>query len=225
MKPLAPAVVAEFIGTFALCFFGIGATVATGGNLIAVALAHGLALAVFISPSMYISGGVFNPAVSIGLILAGKLAPSRAAIYIATQIAGAIAGAYMVKVLLGDSAVAAVKLGATSGTLTELGYFWKVLGFEAICSFALMFVVMGAAVDERAHKLGGFSIGLTVTMCILAAGPYTGASMNPARTLGPAVAGGYWTMWYVYMIGPVLGASLAALVYRLFWVDRWSKPT
>src|SRR6185369_8238575 len=132
MKPLAPAIVAEFIGTFALCFFGIGTIVGTGGNnLIAIAIAHGLALAVFISPSMYISGGVFNPAVSIGLVVAGKLPPLRAAAYTLTQVLGAVAGAWMVKVLLAGNAVALTKLGATSGMLTDLDFTWRVVGIEA----------------------------------------------------------------------------------------------
>ncbi|MGH7131876.1 MAG: aquaporin [Phycisphaerales bacterium] len=228
MKPLAPAIVAEFIGTFALCFFGIGAIANVQMvGLIGIALSHGLALSVFICACMYISGAQFNPAVSIGLIVAGKQTPARAGVFIVAQVIGAVCGTWAIAMLAatttGIGAIA--KAGATSGLLTDMGFVGRVMGFEALCTFALMVSVLGATVDDRAHRLGGFVIGLTVTMCILVAGPYTGASMNPARTLGPAIVGGKWTMWYAYMIGPIVGASVAAVVYRLFWVDRWSKPT
>ena len=87
-----------------------------------------------------------------------------------------------------------------------------------------MFVILASVVDDRAHRLAGFPIGLTVTVCILAAGRFTGASMNPAaRTLGPAIVGNQWAM-IAYMIGPIVGECVAAIVYRVFWVDRWSKP-
>ena len=228
MKPLAPAVVAEFIGTFALCFFGIGAIAnAQQVGLIGIALSHGLALSVFICACMYISGAQFNPAVSIALIVAGKQSPARAGVFMVAQVVGAVAGTWAIASLVSNSngVKALASAGATSGLYTDMGLVGRVLGLEALCAFALMTSVLGATVDDRAHRLGGFVIGLTVTMCILVAGPYTGASMNAARTLGPAIIGGKWAMWYAYMIGPIVGTCVAALVYRLFWVDRWSKPT
>ncbi len=232
MTPLAKGCVAEFIGTFALVFFGAGSILmtadATGGagSLVTVALAHGIALAVFITGAMYISGGQFNPAVSIGLLAAGKQSPGQTGAFILTQLAaGACAAGMLVFTLTpevtnnwDDVAKTGTNVGATMGSLTHEGKVLSVLVLEALQTFALVFVVLTTAVDARAHKLGGICIGLTVAMCILAFGPMTGSSMNPARTFGPALYG-HWDMHWVYWIGPILGASLAALVYRFVWME------
>jgi aquaporin TIP len=226
MKGLIPGCVAEFLGTFALVFFGAGSIIVThsnpssGAGLITVALAHGLILSIAVTATMYVSGGQLNPAVSLGLIVAGKQTPAKAVVFIAAQLLAAACAAGMLQVLL-TPAVAnhdVPKLGATIGDLTLAGNVKGVFGFEFILTFFLMFAVLMGTVDERAHKLGGFVIGLTVTACILAAGPLTGASMNPARTFGPAICGDRWTsMWWVYWLAPVAGASAAAVVYRAFW--------
>ncbi|MGQ0628778.1 MAG: aquaporin [Phycisphaerales bacterium] len=227
MSKLLPACVAEFIGTFILCFFGIASIVLTAksgltggeGSLVTVALAHGIALAVCVSGCMYISGGQFNPAVSLGLVIAGKQSIGKALLFSTVQLIAAACGAGMVQLLLTPTIANAsgVDLGATIGSLTRNGMDGPVIGVEGVLTFLLMFVILTTTVDDRGHKLGGFPIGLTVAACILAAGPLTGASMNPARSFGPAICGNHWGMFYAYVVGPVLGAALAALVYRLFW--------
>lgn len=239
MNKLTAGCIAEFIGTFALVFFGAGAIIMAGGHLgaqrieptaglVTVALAHGIALFVFISGAMYISGGQFNPAVSFGLVVAGKQSPAQAGAFVVSQLLGAAAAAALLLLVVGKDATGAwiandagVKLGATIGKLTDLGDVRAVIIIEAVATFALTFAVLAATVDERAHKLGGLVIGLTVTMCILAIGPLTGGSMNPARTFGPALVGGHWTpMWWAYWVGPLAGAGLCGVVYREVWVGR-----
>jgi aquaporin Z len=228
MSGLAPACVSEFLGTAALVFFGCLSIVIghpdLGGpgssSLVSVALAHGLALAIFITAGGYISGGQFNPAVSIGLVVAGKQPPIRAAFFIFTQLLAGACAAGLIQAVLGPS-VANSKdagyLGATIGVLTRGENVPAVFLIEGIMSFALMFAVIAGTVDERANRLGGFVIGLTVTMCILAGGPLTGASMNPARTFGPAICGNHWDMHWVYWAAPITGASVAAVIWRVFW--------
>lgn len=232
MNKSLPSCVCEFLGTFALVFFGcasiivaagkIGNTaIAPGAGLISVAMAHGLVLSIAICAGMYISGGQFNPAVSLGLVVAGKQRLSRAIMFIVVQLLAAACAAGLLQVLMppdvanGDGP----RLGATIGKLTDLNMYWSVTAIEAIATFALMTAVLAATVDDRAHKLGGFVIGLTVAACILAFGPLTGASMNPARTFGPAICGNHWDIWWAYWVGPIAGASLAAVVYRRFWRD------
>ncbi len=226
MKNLISACVAEFLGTFALVFFGAGSIIlthyspASGAGLVTVALAHGLILGVCVTSAMYISGGQFNPAVSLGLVVAGKQPIAKAGVFIVVQLFAAACGAGMLQFLL-TPAVAnheVPKLGATIGSLTLAGNVRGVFGFEFILTFFLMISVLAGTVDQRAHKLGGIVIGLTVAACILAAGPLTGASMNPARTFGPAICGNHWTgLWWVYWLAPVAGACSAAAVYKAFW--------
>ncbi len=230
-KPGA-AVVAEFLGTFALTFFGAGAIIMTSpealmglnikaapGSLVTVALAHGLILTAFIAACGYISGAQFNPAVSLGLVVAGKQKVSTAAIYIVSQLLGAACAAGMLQLFLTSHVADAdsVQIGATIGQLTRDNNFTAVVGIETILTATLVFVVLGSAVDKRANGFGAIAIGMTVAACILAAGPLTGASMNPARSFGPAVCGNNWHMFHAYIIGPCLGAIVAGLIYRVFW--------
>lgn len=219
------ACVAEFIGTFALVFFGACSIVLTHdalgghGGLLSIALAHGLVLSVMISACAALSGAQFNPAVSIALLLIGKQGPARTGAFVLTQlIAAAAAAALLQWVLTPEIANApSVRLGATIGALTDQGRSQAVLVLEILASFALMTSILMGTIDPRAPKLGGFTIGLTVAAMILAIGPLTGASMNPARTFGPALIGGHWDMAWIYWAGPVLGAAAAAVVYKLFW--------
>ena len=222
MKPLARGMVAEFIGTFALVFFGAGSIVVAGpmidlGSLITVATAHALALAVFVTAAMYISGGQLNPAVSIGLAVIGKQKPIRTIAFIVAQCAAAIAAAGLILIFFGSELAQAegVRLGATLGRFSsgEHENIVGLMGLEIVASFALMFTVLATLVDARAPKLGGICVGLTVGMCIVAIGPVTGASMNPARSLGPAVFG-HWDAHWAYWVSPIIGAILAALVYK-----------
>jgi len=209
---------AEFTGTFALCFIGQGAICAqqlTGASgLLAVAVAHGLALAVMISALMAVSGAHFNPAVSFGFFLTGRQsAPSMFSYWLA-QLLGAVVASLALRALFPSSTWHAVHLGAAQvrGGLPPLGGLLA----EFVMTFFLVTAVWGTAVDERRPPIGGFGIGLAVTMDILVGGPLTGAAMNPARALGPALVANFWNGHWVYWMGPLLGGGTAAVAY-----DRW----
>ncbi len=226
MNKLTAGCIAEFIGTFALTFFGAGAIILTttnpesGANLLTVALAHGLVLMVFVSGAMYISGGQFNPAVSIGVLLAGKQDAKQAVAFIISQCLGSASGAGMLVLFLGTATANsdAANLGATLGSFTTEGAdtvnLMGAFGLEVITTFALMWVILTCLVDGRAPKLGGIPVGLTVAMCILVTGPLTGASMNPARSLGPALYG-HWDFHWLYWAAPILGAAIATILWKM----------
>jgi MIP family channel proteins len=212
---------AEFIGTFYLCFPGIAAilanTPAVGANLgiVGIAFAHGLGLSLAIVCFGGISGAHVNPAVTIGFLTTRRIKPGLAVAYIISQLLGATTAAGFCRFIFPAQAVAQANLGiplpaawATTGV---------VLTAEFIMTFLLMTSIYGTAVDERgkAVKIGGFGIGLTVAFDILAGGAVTGASMNPARSFGPALASGTWTDFWVYVVGPVIGAGLGAFAYQL----------
>lgn len=230
MNLLTRGCVAELIGTFLFVLFGVGSIVLThspvagetaAGSLLTVAVAHGLALGLVITATMYISGGQINPAVSIGLLSIGKQSVKQTAAFIASQCLGAVCAAGILIVLLGRGLTEPVKLGATLGSFSagDSRNVVGVFGLEFFMTFALMFIVLAAVVDQRAHKLGGMCVGLIVTTCVVAFGPLTGASMNPARSFGPALYG-YWDMHWVYWVAPIAGAVVAALIYRAVWEER-----
>jgi MIP family channel proteins len=177
--------IAEFVGTFTLIFAGVGAVVASGGtNLVAIALAHGLAIAVMGSALGHVSGGVFNPALTVGLWVTRRLAAVDAVAYVVVQLLGGIVAALALVVVFDETQREQVKLGTTllaAGVSAPEGVL-----IEALLTFFLMIAVFGTALDSRGPKLGALLIGLTIAMDIAAAGPLTGASMNPARTVGPA---------------------------------------
>lgn len=221
--PTNRAFLAEFIGAFALMFIGGGAIIVTGGdNLVAIAFAHGLILAVMVSATMHISGGQINPAVSLALFTIGKQSRSQTIVFIIAQVLGAILAAWLLKVLM-SGMFDVGNIGATLGAYTDgadpnLTHPGLAFGLEVIATFFLMFVIMGTAVDSRGvgktAAVGGFGIGLTLTACILCIGPLTGASLNPARSFGPALMSGSWNHHWVYWVGPIIGALLAALAYQ-----------
>jgi aquaporin Z len=209
-------VVAEFIGTFALIFIGAGSVITAvhgGGDLVGVALAHGLVLFIMVSNLGHISGGLFNPAIAIGLWVTGKLPSSKTVAFIAAQLTGGVAGAFLLKFLVPAEMFKAAGGGAPA-VMDGLAIGKAVL-IEAVASFFLILAVFGAAVDDRGpwSKTGGLTIGLTIAFDILAFGPFTGAAMNPARWLGPALANGALTNWYVWIAGPISGGIIAAVLY------------
>lgn len=209
--------IAEFVGTFALVFIG-GGTIITSplvqsqATVLSVALAHGLILALLVSATMNVSGGHLNPAVTTGFLVTRRIDPMMAVVYWIAQFLGAIIAAYLLNALF-PAAVTKVTLlgGQRISADTSL---LQAIGLEAIATFFLMFVIYGTAVDPRGPKLGGFAIGLTITADILAIGPLTGGSMNPARSFGPAVVSRAFEGQTAYWIGPVLGAVAAALLYE-----------
>lgn len=226
MNQLTRGAIAEFIGTCLFVFVGIGSIVAMknnpGASVIGVAIAHGLALGIAITCCMAVSGGQLNPAVSIGLVVAGKQKPATAGVYIVAQLLGAATAAGLIQLALTPEManVQNIWLGATKGVMTQSENSLAVVVIEAVCTFFLMMAVLAAVVDPRAAKLGGLPVGLVVTAAILFAGPLTGASMNPARTFGPAVCGRHWDMHWAYWVAPVMGAAAAALVYRTVWEGK-----
>src|SRR5437762_1070131 len=234
MNRLTQGALAEFFGTFLFVLISAGAVVSSPVNtqgVLMVALASGLALGVAVTCFMYISGGQFNPAVSIGLVVARKQSPLFAAVFIAAQLLGAVAAAGVLLALLSDQVANThnVNLGATIGSLTVAaqdagGLPLGLLGIEMFCTFFLMTAVLAGTYDGRAQRLGGFTIGLTVAACGLFAGPLTGASMNPARTFGPALCGNHWDVHWAYWVAPILGSCLAALAYRSFWQRPPTDP-
>ena len=221
MQRTGEQAVAELIATFTLIFIGAGSVILNAADhldLVGVALAHGLALAIMVSVTAHISGGHVNPAVTIGLWVTGRIDTLRAGIYIVAQLLGAAAGALALRATFPEELWRAANLGTpVPGPGISAG---NAVVLEAILTFFLVFVVYGTAVDERGPfaKLAGFPIGLVLTMDILAAGPLTGASMNPARTFGPALVSGTWTDTWVYWIGPIAGGVIAGAIYWMFFL-------
>ena len=207
---LSAALVAEFIGTFALIFIGAGAAALGIGGLVGVALAHGFVIVVFVYAYGHISGTHINPAVTIGLLIGGQIDAARAAGYIVVQLAGGIAGAYCLFAVLGGTETG---LGAT--VLAENVSIGQGLLLEAILTFFLVNTIYNAAVSGKAGNLAGVAIGLTLAFCILMGGPLTGASLNPARTLGPALISGNFANLWLYFVGPIAGGAVAGLLYKV----------
>lgn len=217
-EKLRPAL-AELVGTFLFFFIGAGSIITDsytrgGVGLVGIALAHGLALAVMVSVFGSISGGHFNPAVTIGLWVAKKVETSKLPFYIGAQLIGAVLAGLLLRAIFSPAVWTSVNLGTPSLApgMTPLGG----LVLELVLTMALMLAVLGTAVDSSAPKIGGFGIGLTVAADILIGGPLTGAAMNPARTFGPALASGFWQDHWIYWIGPIAGAALASWLYTRF---------
>jgi aquaporin TIP len=223
MDSTGKAAVAEFVSTFALIFIGAGAVIAVGLglDLTGVALAHGLVLAIMVSVTAHVSGGHVNPAVTIGLWVAGKVPGGRAVVYIVAQLLGAVAAAFLLKYVVPTGLFDAAG-GGTPALATEIAVGKGIL-IEAVTTFFLVFAVFGTAVDPRGpfSKTAGLTIGLVIAFDIMAFGPYTGAAMNPARWFGPALADGAWSDWFVWIVGPVAGGIIAAVLYStVFLKDR-----
>ena len=218
MEKLRPCI-AEFIGTFALIFIGIGAIRTAGHDVLAVARAHGRTIAAFVSATMHISGGQLNAADTFGLVCGGHMTVPNAIRYWISQLLGGTAAALICLSLFGRDVVVAgtPQLAISPAPLSGA----EGILVEAILTFFLVFVVHGTGVDERGRRVAGLAIGSTVTLDILFGGPLTGAAMNPARVFGPAVAAGFWKAHYVYWIGPLLGGAAAGFIYRIF-IER--KP-
>jgi MIP family channel proteins len=220
---LSTSLLAEFIGTFALIFIGAGAG-ALGAGLVGVALAHGLVVLGFAYAYGHISGTHINPAVTLGVWAAGKIDTARAGSYIVFQIVGGIVGALALRWVLGGTGTGlgltrlAQSFDANGTTIAITPLIGMVL--EAILTFFLVNAVLNAGISGKATIPGGLAIGLTLTFCILMGGPLTGASLNPARSIGPAIATGNFDNLWVYLIGPVLGGILAGVLYKYVFEER-----
>ena len=219
---IAPKLLAEFIGTFAFVFIGAGTAAVVGGGaglsgITAVALAHGLAIMAFAFAYGPVSGGHMNPAVTVGVLAAGAMRVGEAAGYIVSQLIGGVAGALLLRTVLGGAATGlgmpalahGLAVGSTTVTVTpEAGYL-----IEAALGFFLVTVVLSTAVAGRAGSLAPLAIGMTLTFNILMGGALTGAPFNPARALGPMVATGNFSDAWLYLTAPIVGAIIAALLH------------
>lgn len=214
---LSTSLLAEFIGTFALIFIGAGAGALGDGGLVGVALAHGLVIVGFAYAYGHISGTHINPAVTLGVWAAGKIDTTRALAYVAVQLLGGIVGAGVLAWVLGERAGS---LGAT--VLAEGVSPAQGLVLELILTFFLVNTIMNAGISGKATIPAGLAIGLTLVFCILMGGPLTGASLNPARTLGPALVTGNFADIWLYFVGPIAGGVLAGLLYKTVFEER--KP-
>jgi MIP family channel proteins len=214
---LSQRALVEFIGTLIFVFVGAGSVVAvhflspTYPGLLVIALANGIGLALAITFAMNISGGHMNPAVTIGMLVTKNIKALDSLVYIIAQVLGATVGALLLVALMPAAAGAAVSYGAPA--LAPSVGLLQGIALEAVMTAFLVFMVFGTAVDKRAPKIGGFGVGLIVVLDAIVGGPLTGAAMNPARAIGPMIASMSFANWYVYWIGPIIGAVVAALIY------------
>jgi MIP family channel proteins len=222
------AVVAELAGTFLFFFVGIGAVATldraagSGGGLdpaaglIVVALAHGVVLAVLVSALGAVSGGHFNPAVTFGVWLAGKMPWRRGLAYVVAQLIGGLLAAWSLRLVFPATVSATLGTPALSADISP----GAGILIEAVITLILVTVVFGTAIDPRGPKIGGLAIGFALAAGILVAGPLTGGAANPARWFGPAAVTGLWDNWYVWIAGPLIGGGIAALAYRYLFAPE-----
>lgn len=219
-----PALVAEGVGTFLFLFVGMGAVVLGthvgdgGPDLLGVALAHGLALAVLVSALGAVSGAHFNPAVTFAVLIAGRISPALAVAYVGAQLIGAVAAGFALRAIFPESSWEPTAIG-TPALDASIGVPGGI-AIEAVLTVLLVLTVFGTAIDARAPRLGGMAIGFAVTADILMGGPLTGGAMNPARWFGPALASGTFDNWFVWIAGPLIGAAVAAGIYLFALEDR-----
>jgi MIP family channel proteins len=211
---------AEFVGAFALVFVGAGAILAAGPTaepgVVGIALAHGLVIAVMVSAVGHISGGHFNPAITLGFLVTGRLAPLIAIVYWIAQFAGAIGAAALLRWIFADDTEASLGTPVLNpGIQPEAG-----LLIEAILTFFLVWVVFATMADPRGtfKSIAGLAIGFTITLDVLMGGTLTGAAMNPARALGPELISNTWDDFWIWYIGPFAGAVIAAVAYELLYL-------
>ena len=210
------SLIAEFIGTFALIFIGAGAVAIDVGGLAGAAFAHGFVVVAFIYAYGHISGTHINPAVTLGLLIAGEIEFVAAVGYWIVQFLGGILGAVLLNALLPNPS----DLGVT--ILTEGVTPIQGLVVEIVLTFFLVNTIFATAVSGKAGNFAGLAIGLALIACIFMGGPLTRASLNPARTLGPAIfsTNPQWDNIWLYFVGPCVGAILAALLYIGVFKDK-----
>jgi MIP family channel proteins len=224
---------AEAIGPFALVLMGAGSIMVAvtegfgdGGTLVMVALAHGLAIGLMIAAAGHISGGHYNPAVTIALWLGGKIGTVKSVAYIVAQLAGAVLAALVLRYIFPEAIRDATNLGVPAinytgdGDVIIVGRAHAIV-LEIILTFFLVYVIHGTAVDKRgAGAIAPLAIGLTITMDILFAGPLTGAAVNPSRSFGPALVQGEWKDAWIYWVAPIIGGLAASVVQNFIFMPR-----
>ena len=206
--------VAEFIGAFTLIFIGGGAGIVSGNDIVAVALANGLAIGIMVTNLGHISGAHFNPAITLGFLATRRITVRLAVVYWVAQLAGATVAAAGLRWLLHkpaflDAVPQVARIDAGRGVVLEM-----------VMTFFLVWAVFATAVDPRGafKAVAGLAIGLTITIDVLMGGPLTGAAMNPARAFGPELVGNSWRDGWIYWVGPAVGGLVAALAYEYLYL-------
>ncbi len=227
MKTLRGAL-AELIAVLLFVFVGAGSVVVTinvlgnelnAASLTAIALAHGLAIATLVAATAGISGGHVNPAVTFSMVITGRMKVGPGLVYVAAQVVGAVLGALLLISVFDDAVEGS--LGAHGINDAALSGTYSAVIVEAVLTFVLVFTVFATAVDKRGlGNVAPLAIGLAILIDHLVGVPLTGASMNPARSFGPALVAGEWDDHWVYWLGPLLGGGLAGLVYVYAFLDR-----
>ena len=221
MYNLTQKLTAEFLGTFALIFFGAGAVcvdfhLRNSGStlgLLGIALAHGMALAAMISAFGAVSGGHFNPAVTIGYWVTKRLTTLDTLAYWAAQLVGAVAAALLLKAIVPGETWSGIS-GGRPDLMPDFPS-WAGLALEATATFFMVLLVFATIVADRGgfKPVAAFSIGMTYALGVLVAYPFTGGALNPARAFGPAATSGHWHNQLIYWVGPLGGGFLAGLIY------------
>ena len=222
---IAKVFAAEFIGTFTLVF--VGAAVAVySESMLAIALAHGLTVAAFVYTFGHISGTHINPAVTLGLVANGTIKWLDGIVYWVAQFSGASLAALTLRTLFTPLQSDLMNSAATNGILVTRELPYHALAVEAFLTFLLVNTVLHAAVDGKAGPFAGWAIGTTLAIAIMAGGPLTGASLNPARSFGPAIFTSViregtpdyqnYVLYLIYFVGPFLGSIVAVLLYQFF---------
>jgi aquaporin TIP len=206
--------VAEFVGTFALIFVAAGSTIY--GDLVGVALAAGLVIAVMVSSVAHISGGHFNPAVTLGFLVTRRISGLHAVLYWIVQFGGAALAALLLKWVLPTGAAANLGAPSLSGSVDP----GQGVAIEATLTFFLLWVYFATMADPRGtfKQIAGLAVGFTITFGTLMAAGLTGAAMNPARAFGPELVSNHWTDFWVWYVGPFAGAVIAAVVYEVLYL-------
>lgn len=243
--------IAELLGTFLVTFIGAGAIcvdsfLQTSGQpgigLLGIAIANAIALSIAVTMTMNVSGGFCNPAVTIGLLFVGRLGTRQSMYYIIAQVVGAIIAGFFLTVIFGfaGNVVSSVALGTPHSEENLRKLFLRDMDLqltamatliELLMTFVLVLAIFGTAIDKRTPRIGGLGVGLAALVIILVGAPFTGAAMNPARYLGTVIwEAGISNNWskvsdcYIYIIGPVLGAVLAAWIYTSYVLDDPTEP-
>jgi aquaporin TIP len=229
-------VVAETIGVLVLVLVGTGTIIASGAveggalnsaRLVAIALGLGFTYMALVALTVGISGGHINPAVTFGAVVTGRMGVAKGVVYVAGQVVGAIIASYVLKVVLTDAVIAIEgSLGAVAWNAIAVDNLGSALIIELILGFVLVFVMLAAVIGpgESASPMGPMAVGLIVVVGTLLGFALTGAAMNPARALGPAVAADLWTDHWIYWAGPLGGAVVAGIIYDGVFTGRlWGK--
>ncbi|MFQ5934223.1 MAG: MIP family channel protein [Dehalococcoidia bacterium] len=231
------AAAAEFAATFAFVFLGPAAVVAsfiaidpgttglTPARLAVIAMGHGFAIAVLVWATAHISGGHINPAVTIAAFVTGKIKAAKGLMYVAAQMTGGICGAFLLKAVIPNAQEGGLGAHALSPAMSDETAGLALL-VEAVLTFFLVFVIFAVAMDRRGPgNVAPFAIGMVIMLDHFIGVPLTGASMNPARTFGPAWAADQWADHWIYWAGPIAGGVIAAVIYEAIFAKRGEEAS